>query len=179
MADTPIFSEQLNKLKMKKLIIFLAICASLIFMGLKNANAQTTLLETVTIKGNTTKAVVTERVSNSFNELFKEATAPQWLEVNKRFVVNFILNDQKNKAVFTKDGALVYHLSYGTEKDVPDEIRKKIQNQYEDYNITSGIKVRTADVMLWVLNIENSKQILVIRAADDDISVIDRIKKGS
>lgn len=164
---------------MKKLIISLAISASLIFMGLKNVNAQTTTLETVTIKGNTTKAVVSERVSNSFNELFKAATAPQWFEVNKRFVVNFILNDQKNKAVFTKAGELVYHLSYGTEKDVPDEIRKKIQNQYEDYNITSGIKVRTADVMLWVLNIENSKQILVIRAADDDISVIDRIKKVS
>ncbi|WGQ12415.1 hypothetical protein QG516_12345 [Pedobacter gandavensis] len=164
---------------MKKLIIPLAISASLVFMGVKNVNAQITTLETVIIKGNTTEAVVSERVSNSFNELFKEATAPKWFEVNKRFVVNFILNDQKNKAVFTKTGELVYHLSYGSEKDVPDQIRKKIQNQYKDYNITSGIKVRTANVTLWVLNIENSKQILVIRAADDDISVIDRIKKMS
>ncbi|WP_222943867.1 hypothetical protein [Pedobacter sp. N36a] len=155
---------------MKKLIIFI---------GLKNASAQTTTLEAVTIKGNTRKSVVSERVSNSFSELFKEATALQWFEVNKRFVVNFILNDQKNKAVFTKTGELVYHLSYGTEKDISDEIRKHVHNQYEDYNITSGIKVRTADVIVWLLNIENSKQILVIRAIDDDISVIDKVKKVS
>ncbi|MBC8986015.1 hypothetical protein H9X96_09520 [Pedobacter sp. N36a] len=81
--------------------------------------------------------------------------------------------------MFTKTGELVYHLSYGTEKDISDEIRKHVHNQYEDYNITSGIKVRTADVIVWLLNIENSKQILVIRAIDDDISVIDKVKKVS
>lgn len=162
---------------MKKLIISLAIIASMIFMGMKNANAQINL-ETVTIKGNTTKAVVTDKVANSFSTLFKDAMEPQWLEINKRFVVNFILNDQKNKAVFTKGGSLIYHLAYGTEKNVPDNIRKQIQNMYEDYDITYAVRVKTPDVLVWVVNIENNKKILILRATDDEITEIDRIIKS-
>ncbi len=151
--------------------------ASMLFMGLKNANAQINL-ETVTIKGNATKAMITEKVSNSFNKIFKDATEPSWVEINKRFVVNFILNDQKNKAVFTKNGNLVYHLAYGTEKNIPDIIRERIQKNYEDYDITSAIRVNTPSVLVWVVNIENNKKIITLRATEDDITEIDTLPKS-
>ncbi|WP_316842188.1 hypothetical protein [Pedobacter gandavensis] len=162
---------------MKKLIIPLAISSLLLLTSLQKLNAQVNL-ETVTIRGDATKAIITEKVSNSFSSLFKDAKEPQWLVVNKRYVVNFILDDQRNKAVFTKNGELVYHLSYGTEKNVPDQILKKIQSEYEGYTLGSAIKVTTKEKMLWMLNLENSKQILIIRATEEEMGVIDRIKKS-
>lgn len=162
---------------MKKLIIFLSIMVSLVFIGLTKVNAQITL-KTVTITGNATATVVNEKVTNSFNQLFKDATAPQWLEVNKRFVVNFILNDQKNRAVFTKNGDLVYHLTYGTAENVPDNFTNRVKRQFPDYMITSAVKVATDEVKLWILNLENSKKIIVIRVTDDDINVIDKFPKS-
>ncbi|WP_316823283.1 hypothetical protein [Pedobacter gandavensis] len=162
---------------MKKLIIPLAIGTILLFAGNQTAKAQVNL-ETVTIRPNATKAIISEQVSNSFSQLFKDAKEAQWMEINKRFVVNFILNDQKNKAVFTKNGDLVYHLSYGTEKSIPGHILKKVQQQYEGYTMGSAVKVSSGNDIVWVMNIENNKQILVIRATDDDMDVIDRIKKS-
>lgn len=161
---------------MKKLIISLAMTASLMFMDLKNANAQI-ILDTVTIKGNSTKAVVSEKVANSFNHFFKDATQPQWLEINKRFVVNFILDDQKNKAVFTKGGSLIYQLSYDAAKNLPDQIKKQIQETYQDFDITTAVKVKTGDDVIWLVNLESTKRILIVRATDEDMSVIDTIQK--
>lgn len=151
--------------------------ASLVFIGMTKVNAQITL-KTVTITGNATATVVNEKVTNSFNQLFKDAAAPQWLEVNKRFVVNFILNDQKNKAVFTKNGDLVYHLAYGTAQNVPDNFANRVKREFPDYMITSAVKVATDEVKLWILNLESSTKIMVIRVTDDDINVIDKFPKS-
>lgn len=162
---------------MKKSFIYLAMIASLTFIGLKSANAQITL-ETVTIKGNSTKAMVSEKVANSFSHHFKDATQPQWLQINKNFVVDFILNDRKNKAVFTPNGTLVYDLSYGTEKDIPDDVRKQIQNDYKDYDITYAIKVNTGQNTAWVVNLESDKKILVISATDGELNVIKTLNRS-
>lgn len=161
---------------MKKLIISLAIGTLLLLVSFQNAKAQV-VLETVTIKPNATKAVISEKVSNSFSHLFKDAKDAQWFEVNKRFVVNFILNDQKNKAVFTKDGELIYQLSFSSEKNIPEEILKKVQDQYQGYTLSTAVKINTGSNIIWVMNIENHKQILVIRATDEEIGMIDRIRK--
>lgn len=162
---------------MKKLIIPLLVSGLLIGTAINNASAQIRLDE-VTISGASNKAMVTEKVNKSFNRMFKEADQARWIEVNKRFIVNFIMDNQKNKAVFTKGGDLVYHLVYGTEKELPTDIRTTVRSKYFDYSITSTVNVKLEGRSIWIVNIEDAKKIMVIRIEDGTMDIVDNINKA-
>lgn len=161
---------------MKKLIIPLLLGGLIFTMGVKTASAQIQLKE-VTISGKTSSAEISQKVSDSFNHLFKDAVAPQWVEANKRFIVNFIQNDQKHKAVFTKVGTLVYHLIYGTEGELPKSIRDLVKSSYFDYAITSAINVKADENNVWIVNVEDASQIMVLRVEEGAMTVIQKITK--
>ena len=160
---------------MKKQFFFLLLCG-LSLLGMNSLSAQIVLKE-VTITGKTTKAVVAKEVSESFSRLFKDAVAPEWYEVNKRYVVNFIYNDQKNRAVFTKGGALVYHLAYAVENEIPQDIKSMVKDKYPDYAITFSVKVEQGDAKVWFINVEDATKIHVLRVGADEITVVNTLKK--
>lgn len=161
---------------MKRLIIPLLVGGLFVCTSINKASAQINL-EEVTISGATNKAMVTEKVSKSFSRMFKEADQAKWVEVNKRFIVNFIMDNQKNKAVFTKAGDLVYHLVYGTEKELPNDVRIAVKGKYVDYSITSTINVKQEGRSIWIVNVEDAKKIMVIRVEEGAMEVIDSINK--
>jgi len=160
---------------MKKQVFFLLFCG-LSLLGMNSLSAQIVLKE-VTISGKATKAVVNKDVSESFSRLFKDAVAPEWYEVNKRYVVNFIYNDQRNRAVFTKGGSLVYHLVYAAENEIPENVRTLVKNKYPNHAITFSVQVEQGDRKVWFVNVEDAAKILVLRVEEDDIMVMNTLKK--
>jgi hypothetical protein len=171
-----IFNWELNYYAMKKQILMLLFSGLVSLLGMNSTSAQISLRE-VTISGNLSKTVVNEQVNSSFSRLFKDAEAPQWFEVNKRYVVNFIYNDQRNRAVFTKGGQMVYHLVYANENEMPTDIRSIVKSKYYDYAIISTIMVNQDGRNIWVINVEDKAKILVLRVEGSEMSVIDTIKK--
>jgi hypothetical protein len=168
---------ELNFKTMKKQLFFLLLCGLVSLLGMNSTSAQIKLSE-VTIRGAASRTVVSNEVSKSFNELFKDAIAPQWYEVNKRYVVNFILNNQKNRAVFTKGGSLVYHLLYAAENEIPEDIKSMVTDKYPDYKITFSVQVQQEDAKVWFINVENATKILVLRVNIDEMTIMDTIKKA-
>lgn len=161
---------------MKKLVFFLLFCG-LYVLGIDSLSAQIVLKEVV-ITGKSTKAVVTKEVSESFSRLFKDAVAPEWYEVNKRYVVNFIYDDQRNRAVFTKGGSLVYHMVYAAENEIPEDVKSRVKSKYSNYDITFAVKVEQDDRKVWIINVENEAKILVLRIEEDDMIVLKNLKKS-
>ena len=86
---------------MKKLIIPFLLCGLILAIGVEGAFAQVQLKE-VTISSAPIKAVISKKVSDSFAGLFKDAQAPKWFVADKNYVVDFIMNDQVNKAELQK-----------------------------------------------------------------------------
>jgi hypothetical protein len=162
---------------MKKQVFFLLLCGLVSLLGMNSTSAQIKLSE-VTIRGSASRTVVSNEVSKSFKELFKDAVAPQWYEVNKRYVVNFIMNDQKNRAVFTKGGSLVYHLLYAAENEIPEDIKSIVTDKYPEYKITFSVQVEQGDTKVWFINVEDATKILVLRVNVDEMTVMDTIKKA-
>jgi hypothetical protein len=163
---------------MKNLSIFLVVGGLMSFAGIGNAIAQIKLPE-VEIYGTTDKAEVSEKVTKSFNHLFKDASTPVWYTYNKRIIVNFILNDQRNKAVFEKNGRLVYHLIFGTEKQMPADVRTTVKSKYFDYAINSTVNVNTEGRSIWIVNISDPKEIMVLRIEDGVMDVRDRFPNSA
>ncbi|WP_299580316.1 hypothetical protein [Mucilaginibacter sp.] len=161
---------------MKKLIIAILLCGLIFTAGTKSASAQIQLKE-VAISGTSSKTVITKKVSDSFEELFKGAVAPEWIEANKNFIVNFILDNQKNKAEFTRGGRLLYLIVYGKEKEMPADLRTIVKSTYFDYGINSTIKINFEGRTFWIVNLEDANHFVVLRVEDGDMDVIKKIKK--
>ena len=163
---------------MKKLIIPFLLSGLLLAISVNNASAQIQLKE-ITISSEPTKAIVSQKVSESFASLFKGAEAPKWFAADKDYVVDFILNNQLNKAEFTKNGRLVYHMAFGTEKQMPTDIRTIVKSKYFDFTINSTVKITYEEKSAWIVNIEDAENILVVRVVDGVMDVVEKLAKAS
>jgi hypothetical protein len=161
---------------MKKLIIPFLLGGLILTTGVKTASAQIQLKE-VTISTAPTRATVSKQVSDSFASLFKGAEEPKWFVSDKNYVVDFILNNQINKAEFTSKGRLVYHMAFGNEKQMPVDIRTIVKSKYFDFAINSMVKINYEEQNAWIINIEDDQQFLVLRVVDGVMDVVDKIEK--
>jgi hypothetical protein len=127
---------------------------------------------TVTAKSNITKAV-----RESFHETFPDAEHTQWSKVNKNFLVQFISADQKHRALFTKGGYLIYHLSFGTESNLPEDITRKVQSTYPPYSITRVVHVREGDRDIWVVNMETDRKLILARVEEGEVQEVGNYDK--
>jgi len=161
---------------MKKLIIPFLLSGLLLAIGVNSAFAQIQLKE-VTISSEPVKATVSQKVAEAFASLFKGAEAPKWYKSDQNYVVDFIMNNQVNKAEFTKKGYLVYHMAFGNEKQMPTDIRTIIKSKYFDFTINSTVRITYNEKSAWIVNIEDSGHFLVLRVVDGVMDVVDKIAK--
>lgn len=151
----------------------------LVFAGI-SAYAQDTLpvqtLPPVTITA--TQKTVPEKVWTNFHSYFANAQDPKWYMVNKNYLIKFMTDEDLNHALFTKRGELIYHISYGYEKSMPSDVRDAVKSVYYNYDITRAIKVSEANRVIWVVNVENAKELLLIRVENGEVEQVQALKKS-
>jgi hypothetical protein len=124
---------------------------------------------------------VNTKVVRAFLDKFREVEYMKWKEMNKNFFVRFIMNNQTNTALFEKDGSLIYHISYGFEKNLPAEIRKMVKTDpdYFDHNVTQVFNVYQDNRRIWVIYLEDSKTVIHVRVENGFLEEVGRYKKAS
>ena len=160
-----------------KLKLFLKLAGSVFaIMLVDNAFAQEEkTLPPVTVTSTTN---IDKAVTKSFNDAFKDAYNTQWYKVNKRYLVDFMMDDQKNKALLQKSGSIIYHIKYGHEDNLPEDIRKLVKSTYFDYNITSAINVKQENRDIWVINVESDKKLILVRVEEGDMEEVGNYNKS-
>jgi hypothetical protein len=160
---------------MKKQLIALTLAA---FLGTGQVSAQEkeiiTSLPTVTVTSGT---VVNKEIDKAFSKAFPGAQNLTWYEINKHYIVKFIENDMKHQALFAKNGKLKYDISYGTEKHLPGIMLTKIQDAYNEYNITRVANVKEAGRSIWVVNLDNLKHFVLVRMEEDEMEEVQKSDK--
>lgn len=121
---------------------------------------------------------VSKAVTKAFDRDFKNAVNSQWYKLNKNFLVRFIENDLENKALYKKSGYMVYHIKYGSEKDLPEDVRNMVKSSYGDYNITRAINVHQEGRNIWVLNLEGLKKLVLARVENGELEEINSYQKS-
>lgn len=164
---------------MKSKIIFSVFAGLISLITTTGSFAQDTIpiktLPPVIVTSTTTR--VPEKVWKNFKNYFTDAYSPEWYEMNKKYLVKFMTNEETNRALFTKRGNLIYHISYGYEKSLPEDLRKQIKGTYFDYDITRAIKVTEDNRLIWVVNVEDSKNLIIIRLEDGEMEEVNKLKK--
>ena len=161
---------------MKRLSI-LKLCGGLFFFlcaGSLQAQDSIKTLPPVTV---TSTATVNQKVSNAFNASFKDAVSPTWYRLDKDYLVKFITGDMNNTALFKKNGAMVYQISYGNESNLPNEVRHLVKSNYVDYNIVQTINVKQDNRNIWVVNLEDDKKLVIARVEEGALEEVSNLDK--
>ena len=156
---------------------FCACMMSTLFMTNSSSFAQDTSAQTlpaIVITG----TQVNQKIWDNFKREFKNAVDPHWYKVGTDYLVRFITEDQNQSALFNKKGNLIYNITYGKEKHLPKDIRQIVKSSYVDYAITNALSIRESDRLIWVVGLEDDKNILVVRVENGEMEEAKRYKKS-
>lgn len=163
-------------MKTKKMYCIAAALALLLCAG--NSFAQELKADTLPTVVITAKANVTKKVDASFKQMFNVVLSPKWYQLDKNYLVKFIMNDQKNSALFDQNGELIYHIRYGSASELPQETLDLINQKYPGGKITTAIHVDQDTRSVWLVNVEHRKYFVLARAEDNELSEISRMKNS-
>lgn len=153
---------------------FLTLLSSCLFiLMISTASAQVVLPE-VTI---TSPGSIPTKVDKAFKSTFDKAQDPVWYQANKNYLVKFLDNDMKNNALFHKNGQLVYQISYGFEKDMPQDVADMVKERYKGYNVIVAFNVKQDQRNVWIVNLENEKNLVTARVEDGELNEAMRTKR--
>ena len=162
---------------MKTLIILIVFGC---LFSVNNVSAQQTkdeMLPVVTITA--TGISVNEKVRDAFEASFKNAEKMRWYELNQNYLVKFIQDDQQHNALYRRNGSLIYHVTYGYEKDLPATVRQQIKSTYGDYNIARVFNVNQDRRDIWIVNLENKNYMILTRMEDNVMNEVSRLKNAT
>lgn len=158
---------------MKKLILMMALSGLLTVVFVDRSSAQIKLPE-VTI---TSPDQLPVKVTKAFQSTFPDAKTPTWYHPNKNYVVTFLMNDIKHNALFSKNGYLIYQISYGNESTIPEEMQSQVEDQFEGYNIIAAINVKQDGRDMWFITGEGEKDFLNVSVEEGVMSKPTKVKR--
>lgn len=161
-------------MKTKALAAIVGCFLTLLFSA--NVQAQ---MDSVKTMAPVTVTKVTAQVSEAFQAKFKDAVDPIWSRLDKDYLVQFNTADQQNQALFRKNGFLLYHIAYGDEGNLPDDLRKLVKANYVEFNITHAIKVEEGGRTIWVVNLEDKERYVIVRCEDYMLDEVKNLKKAN
>jgi hypothetical protein len=127
----------------------------------------------------TSTANVNQTVTNAFNKTFKDAVEPRWFVYDKSCLVKFIMNEQRNTALYDKKGYLIYHISRIDGSALPEETKEQIMINYPQSKILNAYCVNQNDRSIFVIDLEEGKNIVFTRFADDKLVEVERFVNAS
>jgi len=165
---------------MKKIILSaLKICVfTATIVGVSNAQGELNNKEVPSIENAPASVpVANAKIDKALNGYFKNASNIRWYEIKNNYVVKFKLNGHENRALFTKNGNLVYHITYGTEGLLPADVRSLVKSEYYDQKITKVLKVNQDQRTIWVVHMEDEKEFILARVEDGQLEETKRMVK--
>ena len=133
-------------------------------------------LPTVVVSSGTT---VSAEVDKAFKKTFPNAEKLRWYTLDKNYLAKFIKDDLKHQALLSKKGRLKYDITYGGESQLPEDVRQKINDSYNDYKITSVANVKESGRDIWVINLESLNNFVVARAEDDVFEEVAKVRRAN
>ncbi len=121
---------------------------------------------------------VYDNVASSFRKLFANAENVQWEKLNDKFLAKFSIEGLEYRALMNAKGQLIYKNTYGTEQQLPVDIRKNVKRNYVEFIITSVVHVEEARRSIWVINLADDKSYVTIRVENNEIEEIGKYKKS-
>lgn len=162
----------LNLSAMKRKSILGIVIALAILIGPRASFGQIINLPPVIIRGT---SVVSEKVTTAFKGQFQNAVNPRWYKLDKNYLVKFMMKDQKNHALYDKNGELIYHLSYGGAADLAKNHLDMVNTEYPGCKIITAIHAEQGSRSIWFVNVEFKNDLVLAAIEEDQLQEVSRV----
>ena len=73
---------------------------------------------------------------------------------------------------------MVYDISYGYEKHIPENVRDLVSRAYDNYKIIRAIRINTQGRDIWMVKLEGMKKYLTVRVEDGELDEVESFYKA-
>ena len=119
------------------------------------------------------------KVQRSFTSYFKNATDVNWYMTGKQFLIAFNKDGMYTRALFSKNGSLLYALHYGSEKDLPNSIYEQVKSTYYNYQIISTVQVNNDRRNIWIVNLKDNTNYITLRVENGEMEVMQQFHESA
>lgn len=128
--------------------------------------------------GSLAESRVSKRTLNAFSNSFPNANDAKWNNVGKKYSVDFIKTGKQYKCLYDAKGNLIYSLFYGSEKDLPSDVRRIVKREYIDYEITQAVEANEDNRHVWIINLNGDKNFVSVAVEDGSLGELSNFKKA-
>jgi hypothetical protein len=164
---------------MRAQIIFRIAAVLLITWTANNTFGQTMKTDTMPTVVISSKSAISPKVTDAFNAKFKNDVNTTWYNVDKNYMVKFMTQDQKNAALYNKNGYLIYHINYGDKDNLPNDLTNMVYEKYKGCKITKAIHIDQESRSIWVVNLEYGQNLILARIENDQLQEIQKLRNGA
>lgn len=155
----------------------------------KASNAEYAMAMVNDVHGNFSKKItdasslVNVKVKKGFDRNFLGATGLSWEIDGKNLYATFRQDNLLTCALFKKSGTLIWSVVFVPEKKLPADLMEMVKSMYvvknknSNYAITLAADVKFTYRDIWILKLENEKEILTLRVEGDNLELLDISKK--
>jgi hypothetical protein len=158
-----------TKILFRTAAAMLLCCSGYAFAQTKSDN-----LPPVTI---THSSAVDPKVTEAFQSEV-HAMDPTWYQLDKKYLVKFMTQDQKNAALYDKNGYQVYHITYGGADNLPKESIDMVYKRYPECKINSAVHVNQEQRSIWIINLEHDGNLILARIENDQLREVEKLRKS-
>ena len=118
-----------------------------------------------------------EKTTKAFSQDFANASDVQWTTGKNEYVASFTKDGAQNRVWFSKGGSILYSmLTYGADK-LPSREQNIIHNEFKEYKITSVDEVHENNITVYLVHLENDRNIKLVTVCDGDTNIYQAYKK--
>ncbi|MEI6946422.1 hypothetical protein V9K67_04410 [Paraflavisolibacter sp. H34] len=121
---------------------------------------------------------VQPKVIRAFERSFKNAADPVWSKIGEKFLVRFTREGLKQHALFGKQGSLVYHLTFGGEKNLPETVQNLVNGKYSGYSIVAATHIENEERNIWEVKLEGMRNLVSVHVENDEVAEVESFRKA-
>jgi hypothetical protein len=108
------------------------------------------------------------KIMKSFNKSYKTANEANWyaLNNNKFYLANFKVDGRNTRALYTRNGYMVYSIKEGTEQNLQKDTRRLVKSNYVDYDIKSIKEIKSGTVNAVVMHLRQDDDYVLLSEVD-------------
>ena len=110
--------------------------------------------------------------------MFGDSKNENWFHLEAGSLAEFEDKGIHYRVLFDKKGNWLYTIKKYTEKELPKDVRAEVKSTYYDYAIGHVNEVNEAQLVVYLVHIENEQEWMTIRvAADGEMEVVEQFAK--
>jgi hypothetical protein len=132
-----------------------------------------TLLPVTVVSSNINADVV-----KAFEKSFQNAVNPVWYIIDGKFLVKFVEANLTHHVLYKKNGSLIYNITFGSEKNLPSQVKKLVSQNYLDYNIVGATNIQDRSRDVWEIKLADNEKLISIFVENDVVEEVSSYQKA-